>query len=75
MNGEKNDYTKNYDDVYNQMVNFFKDEKSFKSEKYKTEIRYFFRDKTYYYTYRYNNVPVIVVSNYKIDKEYFEKKD
>jgi hypothetical protein len=75
FNGEKNNYTKNFEDVYNQMVNFFKDEKSFKSAKYNTTIKYFFRDKTYYYVYTYNNVPSIVISNYKIEKEYFDRKD
>jgi len=69
--GSKNNSEKNFTDVYNQMVNFFKDEKSFKSARYKTEVKYFFRDKNYYYTYTVNNIPTIVVSNYKIETDYF----
>jgi hypothetical protein len=69
-----NDYSKNFNDVYNQMVAFFKDERTFKSSRYKSDIKMFAKDKVYYYTFENNKVPVIVVSNYKIDDDYFEAK-
>lgn len=71
INGSKNDFSKNYTEVYNQMVSFFDNEKTFKSEKYKTDVLKFSRDKNYYYVYKYNGIPVIVISNYKIDEDYF----
>jgi hypothetical protein len=74
ISDSKTDYSKNYDDVYKQMVNFFKDEKSFKSPKYNTNINYFVKDKTYYYTFKVKDTPIIVVSNYKLDEDYFGKK-
>jgi hypothetical protein len=73
INGTKNDWSKTYAEVYNAMVNFFKDEKSFKSLKYNTNVNTFFRDKVYYYVFEVNKVPTIISSNYKIDDEYFGK--
>lgn len=72
INGTKNDYSKNYTEVYNQMVNFFKDERTFKSGKYNTNVGVFNRDKVYYYVYKNKEVPTIVVSNTKLDESYFE---
>jgi hypothetical protein len=71
--GTKNSYNANFDDVYKQMVNFFKDERTFKSPKY-NDVNYFTRDKIYYYVFKVKDVPTIVVSNYKLDEDYFEKK-
>jgi hypothetical protein len=71
INGEKNDLSKNYTEVYNQMISFFDNEKSFKSSKYKTDVLKFTRDRNYYYAYKYNGIPIIVISNYKIDEDYF----
>jgi hypothetical protein len=55
------------------MVNFFKDERTFKSPKY-NDVNYFSRDKIYYYVFKVKDVPTIVVSNYKLDEDYFGKK-
>jgi hypothetical protein len=71
VNGSKNDFSKNYTEVYNQIVSFFDNEKAFKSEKYKTDVLKFSRDRNYYYVYKINGVPTIVISNYKIDEDYF----
>lgn len=71
VNGSKNDFSKNFTEVYNQMVSFFNDEKHFKSSKYNTDVIFFSRDKNYYYSYKNNGVPVIVISNYKITEDYF----
>jgi hypothetical protein len=73
ISGTKNSYSDNFDDVYKQMVNFFKDERTFKSPKY-NDVNYFTRDKVYYYVFRVKDVPTIVVSNYKLDEDYFGKK-
>lgn len=71
INGSKNDFSKNYTEVYNQMVSFFDNEKAFKSSKYKTDVLKYSRDKNYYYVYKFNGIPTIVISNYKIDDDYF----
>jgi len=73
ISGTKNNSLPNYEDVYKQMVNFFKDEKGFKSPAY-GDVNYFERDKVYYYTFKVKDVPTIVVSNYKLDEDYFGKK-
>jgi hypothetical protein len=70
INGSKNDYSKTYTEVYNAMVNFFKDERSYKNPKYGV-VNTFSRDKVYYYVFKLNNIPMIVASNYKLDEEYF----
>lgn len=69
--GKKHDYTKNYGEIYNQMTSFLNKTASFQSKKYKTEVSTFTKNKIYYYAYKVNEVPVIVISNYKIDTEYF----
>lgn len=71
VTGLKNDYSKNFEEVYKQMVSFFKDEKTFKSAKYNVPVNYFEKDKMYYYTFENNKIPTIVISNYKIEKDYF----
>ena len=73
ISGTKNNSLPNYEDVYKQMVNFFKDERGFKSPVY-GDVNYFERDKAYYYTFKLKDVPMIVVSNYKLEEEYFGKK-
>ena len=69
--GSKHDYAKNFGDIYTQMTSYLNKTAAFQSKKYKTEVSTFTKDKIYYYTYKVNDVPVIVISNYKIDEEYF----
>lgn len=69
--GGKHDYTKNFGEIYNQMNSMLNKTVAFQSKKYKTEVTTFTKDKIYYYTYKVGEVPVIVISNYKIDEEYF----
>jgi len=71
IEGSSNDYSKNYDDVYNQIVKFFDNEKAFKSKRYHTDVLKFSKDKIYYYVYKNGSRPVIVIANYKIDEDYF----
>ena len=72
VSGTKNDFSKNYTEVYDQMIKFFNNEKPFKSAKYgNTEVLMFSKDKIYYYTYTYNKIPVIVIANYKLEDSYF----
>lgn len=73
ISGTKNSYSDNFDDVYKQMVSFFKDERTFKSPKY-NDVNYFNKDKVYYYVFKVKGVPIIVVSNYKLEEDYFGKK-
>ena len=69
--GSKHDYAKNYGDLYTQMNSIFNKLPAFQSKKYNTEVSMFLKEKVYYYTYKVNDVPVIVISNYKIEEEYF----
>lgn len=71
LKGGKHDYTKNFGEIFNQMSSMLNKTASFQSKKYKTEVNTFTKNQVYYYTYKVNDVPVIVVSNYKIDEEYF----
>ena len=71
--GTKNNYSGNFEDVYKQMVNFFKDERTFKSPAY-NDVNYFTRDQVYYYVFKVKEVPTILVSNYKLEEDYFGKK-
>ena len=71
IDGSANDYSKNYDDVYNQIVKFFDNEKAFKSKRYHTDVLKFSKDKVYYYVYKNGSRPVIVIANYKVDEDYF----
>ncbi|MGQ0827519.1 MAG: hypothetical protein ACT4ON_03885 [Bacteroidota bacterium] len=68
----KTDYSKNYTEVHNQMISFFNTETTFKSPKYKTDVLKYSKDKSYYYVFKANNIPTIVIANYKIDEDYFE---
>ncbi len=71
LKGSKYDYTKNYGDLYSQMNSMFTKTASFHSKKYKTEVTTFTKDKVYYYAFKVNDVPYIVVANYKIEQDYF----
>lgn len=72
VNGSANNYSKNYTEVYNQMVSFFNNETSFKSTKYNVDVTKFTKDKVYYYVYKLKEIPVIVVADHKIDETYFK---
>ncbi|MGZ4033753.1 MAG: hypothetical protein ACXVPU_06555 [Bacteroidia bacterium] len=72
VNGPKNDYSKNYTEVYNQMVSFFNNQISFKSTKYNVDVVKFTKDGVFYYVYKLKETPVIVVANYKLDDVYFK---
>lgn len=71
LKGSKHDYTKNYSDLYSQMNSMFNKLPAFQSKKYKAEVTVFTKEKNYYYTYKIKDTPFIVISNYKIDEEYF----
>ncbi len=71
LKGGKHDYAKNFGEIFNQMSSMLNKTASFQSKKYKTEVNTFTKNQAYYYTYKVNDVPVIVISNYKIDEEYF----
>ena len=72
VNGQKNDYSKNFTEVYNQMVSFFDNQLVFKSSKYNVDVTKFTKNKIYYYVYKLKEIPVIVVANYKLDDLYFK---
>lgn len=71
LKGGKHDYAKNFGEIYNQMSSMLNKTAPFQSKKYKTEVTTFTKNQVYYYTYKVNDTPVIVISNYKIDLEYF----
>ena len=71
MKGNKHDYTKNFGEIYNQMTSVLNKTAAIQSKRYKTEVNTFTKNGIYYYTYKVNEIPVIVVSSYKIDAEYF----
>ena len=71
LKGGKHYYTKNFGEIYNQMTSMLNKTASFQSKKYNTEVTTFTKNQIYYYTYKVNELPVIVISSYKIDVEYF----
>ncbi len=71
LKGGKHDYAKNFGEIYNQMNSMLNKTAAFQSKKYKTEVNTFTKNQVYYYTYKVNDTPVIVISTYKIDEEYF----
>ena len=71
LKGGKHDYTKNFGEIYNQMSSMLNKTAAFQSKKYKTEVSTFTKNQVYYYTYKVGDMPVIVISTYKIDEEYF----
>lgn len=72
VNGPKNDYSKNFTEVYNQMVSFFNNQTSFKSAKYNVDVTKFTKDKIVYYVYKLKEIMVIVVSDLKLEERYFK---
>lgn len=73
VNGPKNNYDKNFTEIYNQMVSFFDNQTTFKSTRYaNVEVTKFTKDKVYYYVYKLDKIPVIVVANMKLDETYFK---
>lgn len=72
VNGPKNDYSKNFTEVYNQMVSFFNNQTSFKSAKYNVDVTKFTKDKIAYYVYKLKEIMVIVVSDLKLEERYFK---
>ena len=72
VNGAKNDWSKNFTEVYNQMVSFFDNQTSFKSAKYNVDVTKFTKDKVFYYVYKLKEIQVIVVANTKLDETYFK---
>lgn len=72
VNGPKNDFSKNFTDVYNQMVSFFDNQTSFKSTKYNVDVTKFTKDKLNYYVYKLKEIMVIVVANVKLEDTYFK---
>ncbi|MFL5765068.1 MAG: hypothetical protein ACJ77K_14085 [Bacteroidia bacterium] len=75
INGPKNDWSKNFTEVYNQMVSFFNNQTSFKTKKFdnkETEVTKFSKDNSYYYVYKLKDNMVIVVSDKKLEDTYFK---
>ena len=70
-NGPKNDFSKNFVEVYNQMVSFFDNQISFKSKKFNVDVTKFTKGNVSYYVYKIKEMPVIVIANYKIEEQYF----
>lgn len=66
------EYFNLYNDIFKQMVNFFSNQQSFKNEKYKTDVVKFAKDDYFYYAYKNGEIPVIVVSDKKLEETYFK---
>ena len=64
-------YYNNYNVVFKQMVSFFSNQQSFKSKRYKTDVAKFSKDGLFYYAYKNGEIPVILVTNAKIEEQYF----
>jgi hypothetical protein len=64
-------YYNNYNEVFKQMVNFFSNQQSFKSKKYKTDVAKFSKDGIFYYAYKNGEIPVILITDTKIEEKYF----
>lgn len=65
-------YFNNYNEVFKQMVNFFSNQQSFKSTKYKTDVAKFSKDGINYYAYKNAEIPFIVISDTKLEETYFK---
>lgn len=68
--GNKHDYGKNFGEIYNQMKSVLNKTASIQSKKF-GEVETFTKNGIYYYTFKVNEVPMIVVASYKVDAEYF----
>jgi hypothetical protein len=64
-------YYNNYNEVFKQMVSFFSNQQSFKSKRYKTDVAKFSKDGIFYYAYKNGEIPVILVTDAKIEEKYF----
>jgi hypothetical protein len=64
-------YYNNYNEVFKQMVSFFSNQQSFKSKRYKTDVAKFSKDGLFYYAYKNGEIPVILVTDAKIEEKYF----
>jgi hypothetical protein len=73
VKGASGDYNANYTDVFNQMLKFFKNERHFKSSRYKTDVIFFEYEKNYLYTYPLAGNSVIVIANSKLEDTYFKE--
>ncbi|MBL0330118.1 MAG: hypothetical protein IPP64_12040 [Bacteroidetes bacterium] len=71
IKGNKHDYAKNFGEIYNQMNSMFNKTAPIQSKRYKTEVTTFTKNGIFYYTFKVNELPVIVISSYKIDTEFF----
>ncbi|MEO6902308.1 MAG: hypothetical protein ABI315_04045 [Bacteroidia bacterium] len=71
IKGLKNDYTNNYIDVYKQMVSFFNNGNTFKSNKFKTDVNVFVKNGIYYYAYTKYESAYILISDRDLEKIYF----
>lgn len=71
IKGLKNDYTNNYKDVYKQMVSFFNNGTTFKSDKFETDVSVFLKNRIYYYAYTKYESAFIVISDSNLKKIYF----
>ena len=74
IKGSDNDYSDNYKEVFKQMLAFFNNESTFKSSKFKTDVSMFAKDKMYYYAFIHNETPTIVISDRKMEADYFSKE-
>lgn len=64
-------YYNNYNEVFKQMVNFFSNQQSFKSKRYKTDVAKFSKDGIFYYAYKNGEDPVILIADEKMEDTYF----
>ncbi len=65
-------YFNNYNEVFKQMVNFFSNQQSFKSTRYKTDVAKFSKDGIFYYAYKNGEIPLIVIADTKLEEIYFK---
>jgi|SRR3954465_7761370 hypothetical protein len=66
------EYFNLYNDIFKQMVNFFNNQQSFKNDKYKVDVAKFTKDGIFYYAYKNGEIPVIVISDKKLEDTYFK---
>lgn len=64
-------YYNNYNEVFKQMVSFFSNQQSIKSKRYKADVAKFSKDGIFFYAYKNGETPVILVTNAKIEEQYF----
>jgi hypothetical protein len=64
-------FLKNFNSLYPQIKANFKNEKSFYSLKYKSEIEKYTFNGLSYYIYKDDGNPIITISNYRLEEECF----